>query len=1641
MAAFDVALVELGHLIGLFKSDGEVDWRWFGDPMGRALTSLPAERERIGALVRALLERPSPTGAFDSTSNWEPILDTTNVGLGPTWTTGGPLQIGLGAKANVAIGSQQITLAALARLIQIAGTVTPQLGQVAFAGTFPVPDFLTGGEITGNLGGAQNTVGLKAIRTASDERQLDYPNAVLAWDAARLAVFVLKAWIIQHAAANDEFFKRVNDHLFPMMGDPAGVIAPFPVVQPMKTPPNFDAWRASVLTTDNNASGALTFLWHLRALLTGNESPDFVTGSFFFPLSGAPQAGAPPALGNSTGAYTRPRNQNGAWVGILTPPEEGPNTFTLVLDLETVSPARMCRIPLARWNGSTFSRPSLDSSWQAIVQFIASGPGFAIGNELLTAGSDGGSAYRLSVLRTTVAGSGFAGFDGDYDLAIRLEAGQPPQIVLGTPALEITFPPEPPFNPEQLLGDIVVWALKAAAPGDALGELITTAADFIKTEVTGGSPDAVNLLSKVVGVVGEGQEIQLTLSSDALMKLGLDSGHVAANVEFGPIEDDALPFYVGKLIGGVEIDPTAAPVLHAFKLGFENLRLSDEGAGSGIVASLIPDMRQMPGFGLTLTYAPPNTVSVTGGGKIPIQRTIGPLEIAALLVDVREKSFAVGLDLGFELGPIAVAAYELGLRIRYDDGAVEPFLHGLGLSMDTDVVKLAGFFAALENNGVTDYVGGAVVSVAGYFELSAIGGYTQLPDDTTSLFIFASLVAPLGGPPWFFITGVAGGFGYNRSLPAPGLLLEHPFLKVMRGEISVGGGNAAEDLKALSVHFAALKGQHWIAAGIQFTAFGFIYGKVVVAIGFGKKFSMQILGMASFGIEPICYFEIGIEVTADEEKFMMRARLSPNSYVVHRDIFSLQGDFALCAWYKEPHKGDFLFSIGGYHPLFKKPDHYPELIRVGAKATVYNFVHLSVEVFFCCTPQALMAGAKASLWAEFMGIEAGLDVYVDVLMKWDPFFLHARLGVHVWFVFFGRHEVGVDLEIWTPEFGGIATIDLALVEFDIAFGADLLAPPPPPLHEFIAKQLGVPAKAWNGGARTAAFSTEAGAGLFRVEFLTGRPGKQPPDKDEKQEGLDAANPVLLSPEWSFLVRTRLPLGKLDVSGTPAPTLSGEIDIPLCTGTGSSWLDRPSELTVGAPRVGAATRSWVADYFPAANFGDPVPEGQGKERDAISKIDTKTPSIPLVEGMIVDYRPNIPAAPALNAPLGEPSDPGESYPVPLGAGGGGISLGNIKTPLMFGDVANLTVTLSSGMSRRDAALADLRSKKRRLLNVRVRAAELQRFTKLSTGRVLTVASIGTAGIITMAPPPSPARPAEMFDVQLRALPVRSAEPMPRRQMETLTRPKTLKDTVVTPRGGATDRFQTTLNVPAGRASHIEIDGGAREGLLRFNGEQTTRAIVLDRGGSVVLDTYVRGASAVKLPRGATQALLVGEGTLPAPTTAGIERESILLAIGSRQFAGHGCVAAVTSRFDLNVSPMDSLPGVELFEHASTLRVSFANGIREEGTFVLRVSPTVERPAPAVEQVRWLAEGAQFRSMTPVVAAGRLALVMGVRAPGPWSVTVDVGPEWRVDGIVFVPRNARVVTADLQRDPRWDLMDDSMPVHPRSLATSVSLEAIA
>ena len=105
--------------------------------------------------------------------------------------------------------------------------------------------------------------------------------------------------------------------------------------------------------------------------------------------------------------------------------------------------------------------------------------------------------------------------------------------------------------------------------------------------------------------------------------------------------------------------------------------------------------------------------------------------------------------------------------------------------------------------------------------------------------------ATAGAPVCEGTSVVIGGFGYNRALPPAGQLTEHPFLKVMNGDIELGG-TAQSALAAMSGQFPVKAGQHWLAAGVQFTSFGFIAGKAVVAVGFGHKFSLSVLGVAQF---------------------------------------------------------------------------------------------------------------------------------------------------------------------------------------------------------------------------------------------------------------------------------------------------------------------------------------------------------------------------------------------------------------------------------------------------------------------------------------------------------------------------------------------------------------------------------------------------------------------------------------------------------------------------------------------------------------------------------------------------------------------------------------------------------------------------
>ena len=368
------ALISFAKLIALLEGDsGALRWEWFAHPGDETLGSIHDRRPHLRDMLRALID-PNRLNTPDSTIDaigyaWEPISITSGVGVGVAWnSTGNSLDLALAADAKF---TEMVTLAVLAKLFHIKnGSLGGDFGNIKFGGTFPVPDFLKSGTLDGAITltpaplPPQIALGVTDKSTPARSRAVTVPtgppNDVFAWDCARVAIFVIEAWIKQQAQNNGgQFFLRANEHLLPMFGAPVPPPQPigvFPLFQPTGEDANFAPWMDSVLTLEGGAPGALTFLWHMRALVTGNESGDFIQGSLYFPLVPGPDLGNQPPSFNPVGSTPPDASTPGAWF-VIKNPDGQPSVTRLLLELHANN--TVWRAPLADANGGTLSRPNV----------------------------------------------------------------------------------------------------------------------------------------------------------------------------------------------------------------------------------------------------------------------------------------------------------------------------------------------------------------------------------------------------------------------------------------------------------------------------------------------------------------------------------------------------------------------------------------------------------------------------------------------------------------------------------------------------------------------------------------------------------------------------------------------------------------------------------------------------------------------------------------------------------------------------------------------------------------------------------------------------------------------------------------------------------------------------------------------------------------------------------------------------------------------------------------------------------------------------------------------------------------------------------------------------------------------------------
>ncbi|MFZ2449783.1 MAG: DUF6603 domain-containing protein [Methylovulum miyakonense] len=484
-----------------------------------------------------------------------------------------------------------------------------------------------------------------------------------------------------------------------------------------------------------------------------------------------------------------------------------------------------------------------------------------------------------------------------------------------------------------------------------------------------------------------------------------------------------------------------------------------------------------PPFGSGKTSPPATSVH-----WININKKFGPVDLQKIGLNYSKGEASFGFSAGFSLGGFSLGLEEMSITFPMPlpgmpaGDTVSFDLHGLTMDIKTGGLEIGGaFLKSTAEDGGTAYYGQVIVQV-GSIGFKALGGYTpahtandpnhagqkiQIP---ASFFIYANINVPLGGPPYLYLNGFAGGFGVNDLLKLPTLenLPGYILLPGPNSKAPPQGGSAADTINTvlpqMQEYFIPDPGQYWVAAGVTFSSFQMINAFALVTVSFGVDFQVALLGSCSMNFPtgaptPIAYVEIDILASFSPSTGLLAVEgiISPASYIFG-SFCQITGGFAFYIWFNPPaiangpKTGDFVVTLGGYHPAFTPPAYYPKVPRLGINFNLGPF-HVTGGCYFALTPGMFMAGGSMNATWDLDVIKAWFTIGADFLIAWAPFHYEADVYVNVGCsVNLGlvtlNVSVGADLQLWGPPFGGVAEVDLDVVSFTISFGAAQEQPEP-----------------------------------------------------------------------------------------------------------------------------------------------------------------------------------------------------------------------------------------------------------------------------------------------------------------------------------------------------------------------------------------------------------------------------------------------------------------------------------------------------------------------------------------------------------------------------------------------------------------------
>ncbi|HKQ78626.1 MAG TPA: DUF6603 domain-containing protein [Blastocatellia bacterium] len=436
-----------------------------------------------------------------------------------------------------------------------------------------------------------------------------------------------------------------------------------------------------------------------------------------------------------------------------------------------------------------------------------------------------------------------------------------------------------------------------------------------------------------------------------------------------------------------------------------------------------------------------------------IQKAFGPFHFQRLGIGLMGQNIDFLLDASLQTAGLTITLEGLAAECALAElskGNFHPTFHlnGLGVDFKRGDLEIGG---ALLRAGEDQYDGALTLHYK-TLGIQALGSYRAF-DGHPSLFVYALINYPIGGPAFFFVEGLALGFGYNRTLTIPALdqVSEFPLVKQAMSPPGVPS-EPMQMVAELRQYITPAVGEYFLTAGVRFSSFKNIEGFVLLTVLFGQHFEIDVLGKATLstppklaetGQPPLISASLALlaRFLPEEGVLMVMAKLMPDAHVFSPDCH-ITGGFAFYCWFDKEHKGDFVLTLGGYHKSFDVPAHYPRVPRLGLNWQVNQNLTIKADAYFALTPSALMAGGHLEATWQSGNLRAWFNAAVDFLIAWKPYHYEGEASVSIGasysFQFFGWHTISVelaaDLKIWGPPFSGVAHLHWYIISFDVAFG-------------------------------------------------------------------------------------------------------------------------------------------------------------------------------------------------------------------------------------------------------------------------------------------------------------------------------------------------------------------------------------------------------------------------------------------------------------------------------------------------------------------------------------------------------------------------------------------------------------------------------